>query len=158
MPTGKIAYIIIALAVAINSSAVPIVARAMQGEQAGLWSGKDRLTIASWIGHCAVNRLESSWFQRSLSGVITGGFYGYTLTDSPDGDIMDVARLVVGCRLSGLCKDVTNGAIFMYSSRDLRDNDDLARGYHIRSWEVGEHGLHFFSGARDDSRMGPPSK
>ena len=150
---ATIILILILITATLNPVSTMLVAKAMQGEQANLWQGQDRLTIASWIGHCAVNRLESGWFQSSLDGIITGGFYGYALTDEPDDDIMDVARMVVGCRLSGLCRDVTNGAMFMYSSHDLRANDALARGYHIRSWEVGEYGLHFFAGTtkRDDS-------
>ena len=146
---------IILITAALDPASTVLVARAMQGEQASLWQGQDRLTIASWVGHCAVNRLESGWFQSSLDGIITGGFYGYALTDEADGDIMNVARMVVGCRLSGLCRDVTNGTMFMYSSHDLRGNDALARGYHIRSWEIGEYGLHFFAGAetRDHPAM-----
>jgi len=107
------------------SDDVLLLARAIQGEGAGLFT--DRALCGLWIGHTAVNLYQSDWQAgrwASVADVVRDRFHGYVNVEQPAQWALDIARQVL------LEEDITGGAQAMLSLDDLRSHgwplrDDL---------------------------------
>jgi len=104
------------------SEDVLLLARAIQGEGAGLFT--DREQVGLWIGHTAVNLYQSNWQGgrwESVADVVRDRFHGYVNVKQPAQWAIDLAEKA----LSGF--DITNDAQAMLSLADLR-----AHGWPLR--------------------------
>lgn len=110
---------------------VMMVARAIQGEEAGLF-GTRRDELGRWIAHVAYNRYEKPWW-RLMDGVpITFAerteidFHGVALVDDPEPWAIRLAHEVITARREG-DGDATGGCLFMLSLDDLTGRDWMDR-------------------------------
>ena len=117
-------------------AAVFYLARAIEGEGAGLFENREQ--VGTWIAHTALNRVESSWWPNTVEAVVVAGFYGHVRVSSPADWAMGLAREALGREV-----DQAQGAIFMLSGDDLKTRGWSAEGA-IRCFEQGEYALCFF--------------
>lgn len=119
-----------------SRSAVPCLARAIEGEGAGLFADRDE--VGAWIAHTVLNRVASPWWPESVEEVVLGGFHGYARVARP-------LRWATDLAVEALAReeDLAQGALFVLSGEDLRIHGWAADGA-IRVYRQGGRSLYFF--------------
>lgn len=117
-------------------AAVDYLARAIEGEGAGLFDNREQ--VGTWIAHTVLNRVDSSWWPNTVEAVVVAGFHGHVRVSDPADWAAELAREAMGRRV-----DRARGALFMLSGDDLEARGWNAEGA-IRCFEQGEYALCFF--------------
>jgi hypothetical protein len=117
-------------------TAVLYLARAIEGEGAGLFENREQ--VGAWVAHTALNRVESSWWPNTVEAVVVSGFYGHVRVSEPEDWARDLAREALERE-----EDQAQGAVFMLSGDDLKTRGWGAEGA-IRCFEQGKYALCFF--------------
>jgi len=119
-------------------------ARAMSGEQGGVFPAEMRDEIGLWVAHTILNRIQSPAYPNEPEAVVRQGFFGHV--KATDGDMLTrmyhlAFQVVITRTLAN--HDVTDGCYFMYSLHDLEKlgkSSDMAS----KCFQNGEWGLCFF--------------
>ena len=133
--------VVVILAIALPTArrrhtAVRYLARAIEGEGAGLFENREQ--VGTWIAHTVLNRVDSSWWPNTVEAVVVAGFYGHARVSKPAGWAMDLAREAMGRK-----EDQARGAVFLLSGDDLQMRGWSAESA-IRCFRQGEYALCFF--------------
>jgi hypothetical protein len=124
-------------------------ARAMSGEQSGVFPESMRDEIGLWIAHTILNRVQSEAYPNEPEAVVRQGFYGHSKANEIDqfDQLKRMYHLAFQAVITRTLAnhDVTDGCYFMYSLHDLTDlNLSKASDTAVRCFENGEWGLCFF--------------
>jgi hypothetical protein len=127
---------IVVLAARRAHSSVLYLARAIEGEGAGVFENREE--VGTWIAHTVLNRLESPWWPDTIEKVVVEGFHGHVRVSRPSGWAVELARKAMTRQ-----GDVAEGAVFVLSGDDLGAHGWRAEGA-LRCFEQGAYGLCFF--------------
>lgn len=116
-----------------TSIAVKTLARAIQGEEAGVF-GEERETLAIWIVHTAINRYDKPWWKRiggvdcTFSARVEYDWHGTKNVRLEDVEpwALHIAHQVLEERRAGGI-DYANGALFAMTLADLESHGWLER-------------------------------
>ncbi len=119
-----------------NDPSVLYLARAIEGEGAGLFENREE--VGTWIAHTALNRLASPWWPDTVEAVVAEGFHGHARIARPSDWAIRLAREAMARQ-----GDPARGAVFLLSGDDLRAHGWRAEGA-IRCFRQGRYSLCFF--------------
>lgn len=97
-------------------------ARCVDGEY--WWQDEE---LARWIAHSVINRVESGWWEGTVTDEVRSACHGYANVLWPEGWALDVAREALARN-----EDLAEGSLFFLSGWDLHmlgEKDGIVRQF-----------------------------